>query len=65
MQCRKYTVVAGDTCAAIQRKFRISFRDFERLNPQVNDACTNLIAGQEYSVSSSCGPPAPRRSKQS
>ncbi|KAJ6573982.1 hypothetical protein DFH09DRAFT_384638 [Mycena vulgaris] len=45
-----YTVVSGDTCAAICSVFDLSAADFLRMNPTVGAACMNLQIGQEYCV---------------
>ncbi|KAJ7139543.1 hypothetical protein C8R44DRAFT_764735 [Mycena epipterygia] len=45
-----YTVVSGDTCAAISSVFELSAADFVRMNPTVGAACMNLQVGQEYCV---------------
>ncbi|KAJ7102458.1 hypothetical protein B0H15DRAFT_814708 [Mycena belliarum] len=45
-----YTVVAGDTCAAICSIFDVSAADFLRMNPSVGAACMNLQIGQQYCV---------------
>ncbi|KZV97967.1 hypothetical protein EXIGLDRAFT_832561 [Exidia glandulosa HHB12029] len=46
----RYTVVAGDTCDAIDRKFGIALSQFLSMNPSVNSACTNLQIGVSYCV---------------
>ncbi|KAJ7456452.1 hypothetical protein FB451DRAFT_1276008 [Mycena latifolia] len=48
-----YTVVSGDTCAAICSVFDLSAADFLRMNPSVGAACMNLQIGQEYCVQQS------------
>ncbi|KAJ6501507.1 hypothetical protein C8R47DRAFT_229860 [Mycena vitilis] len=45
-----YTVVPGDTCAAISGVFNVSPVDFLRMNPTVGAACMNLEIGQQYCV---------------
>ncbi|KAF7313091.1 hypothetical protein MKEN_00994900 [Mycena kentingensis (nom. inval.)] len=41
-----YTVVSGDTCAAIERKTGVSDATLHSSNPSINSGCTNLQIGQ-------------------
>ncbi|KAF7319626.1 hypothetical protein HMN09_00303000 [Mycena chlorophos] len=41
-----YTVVSGDTCAAIEAKEGISDATLHQLNPSINSGCTNLQIGE-------------------
>ncbi|KAJ7171871.1 hypothetical protein C8R43DRAFT_27689 [Mycena crocata] len=50
-----YTVISGDTCAAISSVFDLSAADFLRMNPTVGTACMNLQVGQEYCVQKGSG----------
>ncbi|KAJ7861621.1 hypothetical protein B0H13DRAFT_1638994, partial [Mycena leptocephala] len=45
-----YTVVGGDTCAAIESKTGVSDAQLHSLNPSINSACTNLQVGQTLCV---------------
>jgi hypothetical protein len=45
-----YTVQEGDTCSAIAAQFNTTFEELRRLNPEINDECTNLIAGEDIVV---------------
>ncbi|KAF7354410.1 hypothetical protein MVEN_01130000 [Mycena venus] len=38
-----YNVQSGDNCNVIETKFKISFSDFLRWNPEVTTTCSNLI----------------------
>ncbi|KAF7338876.1 hypothetical protein MSAN_02210800 [Mycena sanguinolenta] len=56
--CTKtYTVVSGDTCAAIESRTGISDSQLHSLNPSINSGCTNLQIGQVLCVSGSGSPP--------
>ncbi|KAF7368305.1 hypothetical protein MVEN_00151800 [Mycena venus] len=46
-----YTVVGGDTCAAIESKTGVSDAQLHQLNPGINSGCTNLQIGQALCVS--------------
>ncbi|KAJ7101684.1 hypothetical protein C8R44DRAFT_532853, partial [Mycena epipterygia] len=46
-----YTVVAGDTCAAIESKTGVSDAQLHSLNPAINSGCTNLQVGETLCVS--------------
>lgn len=49
--CGKYyTVQSGDSCSLIALNNTIAIGLFENVNPSVNSACTNLIAGLAYCV---------------
>ncbi|KAJ6549608.1 hypothetical protein DFH09DRAFT_1366804 [Mycena vulgaris] len=49
--CTTYhTVVSGDTCASMDATFNITLADFLRWNPEVNTACTNILAQEAYCV---------------
>ncbi|KAJ7242156.1 hypothetical protein B0H12DRAFT_852521 [Mycena haematopus] len=50
-----YTVVSGDTCAAIEAREGISDAELHTLNPSINSGCTNLQIGQVLCVSGSNG----------
>ncbi|KAF7343606.1 hypothetical protein MSAN_01981100 [Mycena sanguinolenta] len=41
-----YTVVSGDTCAAIEAKTGVSDSQLHAANPSINGGCTNLQIGQ-------------------
>ncbi|KAF7372502.1 hypothetical protein MVEN_00112100 [Mycena venus] len=45
--CRQtYTVVSGDTCAAIESRTGVSDSQLHALNPSINGGCTKLQIGQ-------------------
>ncbi|KAF7368271.1 hypothetical protein MVEN_00148000 [Mycena venus] len=46
-----YTVVGGDTCAAIESKTGVSDAQLHQLNPGINSGCTNLQIGQALCLS--------------
>ncbi|KAJ7648347.1 hypothetical protein DFH06DRAFT_997340, partial [Mycena polygramma] len=50
-----YTVVSGDTCAAIEKKTGVSDAQLHQLNPSINSGCTNLQIGQALCVSGGGG----------
>ncbi|KAJ6542364.1 glycoside hydrolase superfamily [Mycena vulgaris] len=50
-----YTVVSGDTCAAIESKTGVSDAQLHTLNPLINGGCTNLQLGQTLCLSSGGG----------
>ncbi|KAJ7438887.1 hypothetical protein B0H11DRAFT_1752320, partial [Mycena galericulata] len=54
-----YTVVSGDTCAAIESRTGVSDAQLHSLNPSINSGCTNLQIGEVLCVSrgdgSGCG----------
>ncbi|KAF7346923.1 hypothetical protein MVEN_01444700 [Mycena venus] len=51
-QCAQtYTVVSGDTCAAIESKTGVSDAQLHQLNPGINSGCTNLQIGESLCVS--------------
>ncbi|KAJ7203376.1 RlpA-like double-psi beta-barrel-protein domain-containing protein-containing protein [Mycena pura] len=51
-QCAQtYTVVGGDTCAAIESKTGVSDAQLHQLNPSINSGCTNLQIGQSLCLS--------------
>ncbi|KAJ7246131.1 RlpA-like double-psi beta-barrel-protein domain-containing protein-containing protein [Mycena haematopus] len=52
-----YTVVSGDTCAAIESKKGISDAQLHQLNPSINSGCTNLQIGQVLCVAGGGGSP--------
>ncbi|KAK1222820.1 hypothetical protein PQX77_014242 [Marasmius sp. AFHP31] len=47
---KSYTVVSGDTCTAIDKKFGLSTGTIISLNSAVNSGCTNLYIGQTLCV---------------
>ncbi|KAF7343605.1 hypothetical protein MSAN_01981400 [Mycena sanguinolenta] len=49
---KSYTVVSGDTCAAIEAKTGVSDSQLHSLNPSINSGCTNLGIGQVLCLSS-------------
>ncbi|KAJ7648317.1 hypothetical protein DFH06DRAFT_997536, partial [Mycena polygramma] len=54
--CAKtYTVVSGDTCAAIEKKTGVSDAQLHQLNPSINSGCTNLQIGESLCVGGSTG----------
>ncbi|KAJ7885453.1 hypothetical protein B0H13DRAFT_2343226 [Mycena leptocephala] len=56
--CTKtYTVVSGDTCAAIESRTGVSDSQLHALNPSINSGCTNLQIGQVLCVGSGGGSP--------
>ncbi|KAL5330732.1 hypothetical protein ACEPPN_000252 [Leptodophora sp. 'Broadleaf-Isolate-01'] len=68
-----YVVVSGDSCAAIESEFSITFAQFYAWNPAVGSNCENLWIGEAYcvaaptsstttSISSTVTPPAPTQS---
>jgi hypothetical protein len=49
--CNKWhVVVTGDTCAAVEAKYKISHTSFRQWNLNVNEACTNLKLTMAYCV---------------
>ncbi|KAJ7348498.1 hypothetical protein DFH08DRAFT_698125 [Mycena albidolilacea] len=54
-----YTVVSGDTCAAIESKTGVSDAQLHAQNPAINSGCTNLQIGQTLCVSGGSGPTGP------
>ncbi|KAI5116230.1 hypothetical protein M0805_001222 [Coniferiporia weirii] len=49
--CTAYhTVVSGDNCPALETTYNIAAADLFKWNPEVNTACTNIIAGEAYCV---------------
>ncbi|KAJ7062138.1 hypothetical protein C8F01DRAFT_1368795 [Mycena amicta] len=65
--CAQYdTIVAGDTCTAVEKRNFIDHTQFLTLNPGVNSQCTNIVLGLAYCVfsiyapvpSNSTAPPA-------
>ncbi|KAF7328266.1 hypothetical protein MVEN_02566500 [Mycena venus] len=52
-----YTVVSGDTCAAIESRKGVSDAQLHALNPSINSGCTNLQIGQVLCLSSGGGSP--------
>ncbi|KAJ7724568.1 hypothetical protein DFH07DRAFT_758973, partial [Mycena maculata] len=50
-----YTVVSGDTCAAIESRTGISDAQLHSLNPSINSGCTNLQIGEVLCVSGGSG----------
>ncbi|KAF7342601.1 hypothetical protein MSAN_02016800 [Mycena sanguinolenta] len=52
-----YTVVSGDTCAAIESRTGVSDAQLHSLNPSINGGCTNLQIGQVLCLSSGGGSP--------
>ena len=47
---KSYTVVSGDSCAAIQSKFSISFAQLYEWNPSIGNDCQYLAIGSTYCV---------------
>jgi LysM repeat protein len=45
-----YTVVQGDSCAAIESKYSISFAEFLLWNPSIGSNCQSLNIAQQYCV---------------
>ncbi|KAJ6586053.1 hypothetical protein B0H19DRAFT_926346, partial [Mycena capillaripes] len=39
-----YTVVSGDTCAAIESKTGVSDAQLHALNPAINGGCTSMVS---------------------
>ncbi|KAF7291225.1 hypothetical protein MIND_01266000 [Mycena indigotica] len=56
---KSYTVVSGDTCAAIESKTGVSDATLHSLNPSINSSCTNLQIGQVLCVASGGGSSPP------
>ncbi|KAH7333463.1 hypothetical protein BKA65DRAFT_564781 [Rhexocercosporidium sp. MPI-PUGE-AT-0058] len=52
---KSYTVVAGDSCAAIQAKYSITFAQLLAWNPSIGSNCEFLAIGNTYCVSKSAG----------
>ncbi|KAH7122765.1 hypothetical protein B0J11DRAFT_437010 [Dendryphion nanum] len=51
VDCNKWHVVgAGDNCAVVEAKYKISHASFRTLNPAINDVCNNLITQMAYCV---------------
>ncbi|KAK7018354.1 RlpA-like double-psi beta-barrel-protein domain-containing protein-containing protein [Favolaschia claudopus] len=50
---RSYTVVGGDTCAAIEAKTGVSDANLHTFNPSINSGCTNLQIGQVLCLANS------------
>ncbi|KAJ7101677.1 hypothetical protein C8R44DRAFT_641426, partial [Mycena epipterygia] len=50
-----YTVVSGDSCAAIESKTGVSDAQLHAQNPAINSACTNLSIGQTLCLSGDGG----------
>lgn len=49
--CTTYhTVLSGDNCNAIDAQYSIAEADFLRWNPEVDVACTQILAGEAYCV---------------
>ncbi|KAL6230225.1 hypothetical protein BDW75DRAFT_234554 [Aspergillus navahoensis] len=63
---RYYSVVSGDTCNSIALRFGITFSDFQDLNPEIRDDCTNVwldydvcvapVSKTTVSENGTCGP---------
>ncbi|KAI0714387.1 hypothetical protein C8T65DRAFT_644159 [Cerioporus squamosus] len=45
-----YTVMSGDSCPAIEAQFGITFAQIQTWNPEINNDCSNIIAGVQYCV---------------
>jgi hypothetical protein len=45
-----YVVVSGDSCAAIEAKYSITFAQFYAWNPAIGSDCTALWVGEAYCV---------------
>ncbi|OBT40113.1 hypothetical protein VE00_10006 [Pseudogymnoascus sp. WSF 3629] len=52
---KSYTVVAGDSCAAIQAAYSITFAQLLAWNPSIGSNCEYLAIGNTYCVSQSAG----------
>ncbi|KAF7343589.1 hypothetical protein MSAN_01979400 [Mycena sanguinolenta] len=50
-----YTVVSGDTCAAIEAKTGVSDSQLHAANPSINSGCTNLQIGQVLCLTGNSG----------
>ncbi|USP75585.1 hypothetical protein yc1106_02859 [Curvularia clavata] len=49
--CNKWHVVGqGDTCAALESKYKISHTSFKEWNPSLTDSCSNLRTEMAYCV---------------
>ncbi|KAJ8072783.1 hypothetical protein PM082_016342 [Marasmius tenuissimus] len=53
---KSYTVVSGDTCTAIDKKFGLTTGTAISLNSAVNSGCTNLYIGQSLCVQLASSP---------
>jgi LysM repeat protein len=47
---KEYTVVSGDSCAAIESEFGITFAQFYSWNPDIGSNCEYLQIGKQYCV---------------
>ncbi|KAF7343561.1 hypothetical protein MSAN_01976600 [Mycena sanguinolenta] len=54
-----YTVVSGDTCAAIEAKTGVSDSELHAANAPINSGCTNLQIGQVLCLTSGSGGSSP------
>ncbi|TFK91429.1 carbohydrate-binding module family 50 protein [Polyporus arcularius HHB13444] len=45
-----YAVQRGDSCPAIESQFSITFTQIQAWNPEINSACSNIVAGVLYCV---------------
>ncbi|RDX41745.1 hypothetical protein OH76DRAFT_1411835 [Lentinus brumalis] len=45
-----YTVMSGDSCPAIEAQFALTFVQIQLWNPEINNDCSNIIAGVQYCV---------------
>ncbi|RMX79389.1 hypothetical protein D0869_08345 [Hortaea werneckii] len=48
-----YTVQSGDSCAAVEEKFDITFAQLYKWNPSIGEDCANLWLGYAYCVDGS------------
>ncbi|RMY22481.1 hypothetical protein D0866_11929 [Hortaea werneckii] len=52
--CRQfYTAQSGDSCAAVEEKFDITFAQLYKWNPSIGEDCANLWLGYAYCVDAS------------
>jgi len=61
---KSYTVVAGDSCAAIQATYGITFAQLLAWNPSIGSNCEYLAIGNTYCVSRSAGSTTTTTSRQ-
>ncbi|KZP05186.1 hypothetical protein FIBSPDRAFT_967496 [Athelia psychrophila] len=45
------TVLSNDTCGSLETAWQVSEGDLLLLNDQLDDACDNLVVGEQYCVS--------------
>ncbi|KAJ7186092.1 hypothetical protein C8R46DRAFT_1289630 [Mycena filopes] len=48
-----YTIVSGDSCTTVEDQFNLVLAEFIRMNPEINENCSNLLLDEAYCVKSS------------